>query len=358
MAKPLNPEVQRRLESYRRDYEGITGHPFSHFFCPILAVDEPIEEPAQLIMGHIINKAFEGASRARVVQRSDVDNFYGANFEADFEVLQYRGNFSPLEILADKNLGKKLGAKILLNDEPVSFTSHPSASGNKFVGVRLGDEPDAKVIKVKMNQEKFGEATNERWEIDVNKDLRIASVVSLIKAAHLTLFHLAGYKYALSAAGYHVGRGILGHFYRSNVGRTKEEILTESLKYFRKYGPMVRELRMVDHSYQGTVSDRKLLVCHTSSGGFWAQIVFLRTGRQLHIVMIPAFYSDDSVDTFDGFLSNDNERIQVSTVEFDRDGQRSTLYNDRKEIIWPKQGFRWPQTINERFFPSTVEAES
>ena len=358
MAKPLNPEVQRRLESYRRDYEGITGHPFSHFFCPILAVDEPIEEPAQLIMGHIINKAFEGASRAGSSNAVTSIISTAPTSRLTLKCSSTEVTSRRSKILADKNLGKKLGAKILLNDEPVSFTSHPSASGNKFVGVRLGDEPDAKVIKVKMNQEKFGEATNERWEIDVNKDLRIASVVSLIKAAHLTLFHLAGYKYALSAAGYHVGRGILGHFYRSNVGRTKEEILTESLKYFRKYGPMVRELRMVDHSYQGTVSDRKLLVCHTSSGGFWAQIVFLRTGRQLHIVMIPAFYSDDSVDTFDGFLSNDNERIQVSTVEFDRDGQRSTLYNDRKEIIWPKQGFRWPQTINERFFPSTVEAES
>ena len=269
MTRTINPEVQRRLDSYRRDYEGITGHPFNHFFCPILAVDEPIEEPHKLIMGHIINKAFEGASRAWVVQRSDVDNFYGTNFEADFEVLQYRDNCSRLGVLADKNLSRKLRPKLLLNDEPVSYTSHSSASGDRFVGVELDDETDAPTIKVKMSQQEFVKVTNEHWEIDINKDIRVAAVVSLIKAAHLTLFHLAGYRYALSAAGYYVGRGTLGHFYRAHAGRTKEELLIESLKYFRKYGHMVRELRIVENSYQGTVSDRKLLVCHTNSGGFW-----------------------------------------------------------------------------------------
>ncbi len=65
----------------------------------------------------------------------------------------------------------------------------------------------------------------------------------------------------------------------------------------------------------GTVAERKVLVCHGSSGDIWAQIVLVNAGYQLHAVMIPAFGSADAVPTFLDFLSNDNERLQVSTAE-------------------------------------------
>jgi len=69
--KPLHPEIEQRLQQYRRDYEVANGRPFEHFFCPILAIDER----AELIRGHVINKAYNGAPRTWVIQRADVDNF-------------------------------------------------------------------------------------------------------------------------------------------------------------------------------------------------------------------------------------------------------------------------------------------
>jgi len=55
-------------------------------------------------MGHIINEAFHGSPKSWVVQRQDVDRFYGSRFEADFEVIQYAGKKSVREYFTDKKL--------------------------------------------------------------------------------------------------------------------------------------------------------------------------------------------------------------------------------------------------------------
>jgi hypothetical protein len=59
-------------------------------------------------------------------------------------------------------------------------------------------------------------AAGKHWEIEISRDVRIPMMVSVIKAAHLTLFEMLGYRYALSLAGYFVGRQILGEFYLQN----------------------------------------------------------------------------------------------------------------------------------------------
>lgn len=48
-------EVTDRLEQHRADFASVTGAPFSHFFCPVLHVDEDTE----LCQGHIICQAFD-----------------------------------------------------------------------------------------------------------------------------------------------------------------------------------------------------------------------------------------------------------------------------------------------------------
>src|SRR5437016_3068719 len=75
MTDRLNIEV----EKLREEFHAETGNPFSHFFCPILHVDDPVP----LCEGHIINKAFRTCN-AWVPQRRDVDNFFGGMVEGDF----------------------------------------------------------------------------------------------------------------------------------------------------------------------------------------------------------------------------------------------------------------------------------
>ncbi|PQV62436.1 hypothetical protein B1R32_13611 [Abditibacterium utsteinense] len=72
------------LEALRADFKNVTGRPFEHFYCPILQRDGP----AELCMGHVVNKAFfdtsNRVSERCILQRKDVDNFYGSHFEPRF----------------------------------------------------------------------------------------------------------------------------------------------------------------------------------------------------------------------------------------------------------------------------------
>jgi hypothetical protein len=347
----MNSKVRQRLENYRKDYEEVEGRPFDHFFCPILGADEPIVMPNELIKGHIINQSFENAPGIWVVQRSDVDNFFGANFEADFETLQYRKKLTPINLLTNKDFVKKFSPKILLNAKPVKFTSQASPPPDRFVQVKLGDGPNVPSIGIKMSQQEFIEAAGERWEFTMFKDVRIPALVSLIKAAHLTTFHLLGYRYATSAAGLFIGREVLGRFYRSNIGRPRKEVLVNAWSYFREFANISRPLLHVEVEYQGTITDRRVLVCYATSGHIWAQIVLTRTADQMHAVMLPVFDFADSVPTFLDFLKNDNERIEVATGEFDTEKRRWTVYGDRRQQHWPKQGILYSEVPDPIEFP-------
>ena len=75
----MTGRLNARVEKLRADFQAETGHPFTHFFCPFLHVDEPVP----LREGHIINEAF-GTCDAWVPQRQDFDNLFGSKVEADF----------------------------------------------------------------------------------------------------------------------------------------------------------------------------------------------------------------------------------------------------------------------------------
>ena len=46
------------------------------------------DEDVALCKAHVINQASQNVSRVWTVQRQDIDNFHGSNFEADFVLLQ------------------------------------------------------------------------------------------------------------------------------------------------------------------------------------------------------------------------------------------------------------------------------
>jgi hypothetical protein len=69
----MNPKLAAKLVYHRRDFASVEGKSFKHFHCPILHIDEQYD----LQRGHIINEAFKGSPGSWVVQRTDVDSFYG-----------------------------------------------------------------------------------------------------------------------------------------------------------------------------------------------------------------------------------------------------------------------------------------
>lgn len=104
----------------RKDYAAINGSPFESFYCPILQTDEETE----LCMGHIVNESIPNSSRKRVVQRKDINGFYGAVVEADFATLiQARGK-GLLGAVFDTTLSKKVRPKMMLNGEECQYHAY------------------------------------------------------------------------------------------------------------------------------------------------------------------------------------------------------------------------------------------
>ena len=76
------------------------------------------------------------------------------------------------------------------------------------------ETPSGKEVKLilKMHPADLQAAASKKWRIAIERDYRLPALVSMIKAAYLTLFSMLGYRYALSAAGLEVGHSILGRF--------------------------------------------------------------------------------------------------------------------------------------------------
>jgi hypothetical protein len=328
--------VKSKLERLRANYAQIKGQPFTHFYCPILFKDEDVP----LCQAHIMNLSFPNSSRAWTVQRKDVDNFYGSKFETDFIALLYKENGSPGKVLADKTLSKRCHPRILVNDEPVSYFIAKDNIPEHFTPVEFHDEGQSVQLGLKMSPEDLSAVAEGEWEIEVVKDVRVPALVSLIKAAHLTLFEMLGYRYALSAGGYFVGRQVLGEFFCQNRDKSKHEVLENAHPFFREFASMVRPVQSFDLDLRGTITDGKLFVCRKSGHSPWALIVFVRTSQSLHAVMIPVFDQPDAVATFMGFLQDENESVEASLGCFEQDHWEI----DKKvgKIVWPKTGILYP----------------
>jgi hypothetical protein len=336
----MNPDVKARLELYRQDFEKHMGRSFEHFFCPILGVDEDVE----LQKGHIVNQAFDDSSPVWVVQRRDVDGFFGSLFEADFVKLQGMHSKTMADMFIDPKLNRQFRPGILRNDKPVQYTTRQTGLPDVFTPVILEDDEQSAIIGVKMTPEEILAAAGDKWELAVTKDIRIHSLVSLIKTAHLSLFHLLGYRYAAFTAGRFVGHDILGSFYLNNVKKPRQELLANAESYFREFEHMVRPMGINGMNFQGSISDRLMLVCVGTSGRLWAWIVFVKTAQLVHSVLIPTLTDGEAAATFMDFLRNDNETIMVTTARFDRSNGIWELSPHAKALKWPKSGVLYPPT--------------
>ncbi len=336
----MKASVKSKLENFKADFSELKGEPFNHFYCPILFKDEDVE----LCKAHIINGAFPNSSREWTIQRKDVDNFYGAYFEADFISIQYAQEGFSSNVLTDKKLSRQFSPKILANNESVDFFLARGEIPENFTRIIFEDEGEKVHLGLKMPQDEFFEAIKQDWEIEVAKDLRIPAIVSLIKAAHLTLFEMLGYRYVLSAGGMYVGRDILGEFFHQNKNEVKASVHENAIPYFREFANMVRPILSSDHSLKGTISDGLLHVCRGSNNTPWAFIVYISTSTFLHAVLIPIFDQPENVEKYLNFLNNEHESIEVSLCRYNQ--EQWEMSKNIIKIKWPKKGILYPNTIN------------
>jgi hypothetical protein len=270
----LNTDVQAKLEKLKINYSQVKGQPFSHFFCPILFRDENVP----LCKAHIVNEAFLNSARAWTIQRKDVDSFYGSTVEAEFLATQYNDH-THSNIFVDKKLSKLFKPQILVDGNPIDFFIADGQVPKQFTRLELNNDGQIIKLGIKMSNEDFLAAKDKNWEMSISKDVRMSALVSLIKAAHLTMFEMLGYQYALTAGSHFVGWNILGKFFIQNQNKSKPNIFKNAHPFFRVFAYMVRPVQQSGINFQGTITDNLLFICKEKCCPPWAHIVFVKTSQ-------------------------------------------------------------------------------
>jgi len=188
-------------------------------------------------------------------------------------------------------------------------------------------------------------AQPSKWSIETKKDLQLPALVSLIKAAHLSMFSVLGYHYVLSNAGRFIGQDILGGFYQPNRHlKNKRVAQAQALPFFRRYRHMVRLMQPHSSEIEGTLTDGHIRLCVGTSGNYWAMMIFVRTAQERHAVLLPYPESDASLATFLEFLRNDHEQIHVVHGKYEADNGRWVIDQDRRPVNWPKGIDTYPRS--------------
>lgn len=334
-------ETKSALSQLRDDFTAIEGKPFNHFFCPILWKDEA----AELCRGHVVNESFGGSVDTVILQRKDVDGFYGRVVEAEFQALIALKEKPFGEPMFDSKLNRTIRPRITIDGEDCRYYIFKGHKAPAHTLVRMERRGGSTVdLVVQKSPSDLAAADGKKCQLIIEGDYRIAALASLIKAAHLTLFYQLGYRYALSAAGAHIGHAILGTFFMENCNKSTLQARRAAASYFPEFATMVRPLELARRGvFRGTVEDNQLLAFYASSGTMFAIGVFVRTNELLHCVLIPNFEHADAVPIYLDFLANSNEWISAKVAMYDRGRGCWQTNNDKPiPIMWPKggEGFR------------------
>ena len=202
--------IDRERERLRKDYEHISELECEHFFCPILLEDTDKE----LCMGHVINDSIPDSSQHQVLQVKDVDGFYGSLVESSFAVLLKGKGGGSWRSLFDRALSRHLRPKIELDGQEVGHYVVSSADDTPHPVVKLVNEA-GEFIRVALKVTDDIKLDLCKVQVVVDCNYLAEATATLIKAAHLTMFALFGYRYVFHPAGYHLAK-ILQNFYIQN----------------------------------------------------------------------------------------------------------------------------------------------
>jgi hypothetical protein len=329
-------EVERARLRQQEDFTEVTGKPFEHFFCPLLLRDEPVE----LCMGHVIPQSLPDCVRSRVLQRKDIDNFYGRTAEADFGTLVEARGKGLKGIMQDPDLQRRIRPQLLMDGDRQKYYPFLGGKSPHHTRLSLQTEEGGKPVElvVAMKPEQFAVAQVKPCGFGFEYDCRLPTLVTMIKAAYLTLFRIHGYQFALSAGAFEIGRLLLGGFFLEH-GANEGKALQKALKKcFLPYKHMVRPIDgfVGDHPPRGTVEDYRSGICFGGSGKPFAQVVYIRVGAQSFGVLMPGYENADSVVAYHDFLKNDNEVLRVSSAWFNEQELQWEVSPEPMVTHWPK----------------------
>ena len=191
------------LQRLNQQYRDLTGQTVRNFVCPITLQDRPGEE---LCKGHVLNQSLVKASRAKVIQYKDVDNYFGESIEPHLVKWLNLPIAKPEDFI---KMAKTLTITGPDGEKIETFWAN-NAARVKFQQIDLY-RPDGSTFaspflkNVKLPPKKY-----KQMEIVWNVTLSNASILgSLLKAGYLAMFRMIGYSWVLNPAGDKVRRALL-----------------------------------------------------------------------------------------------------------------------------------------------------
>ncbi len=313
----------KRLEDLTRSLRsaGTNKKPKS-FLCPILQV----EEPALLCKGHIVPKAVRG--RTWVVQRRDVDNFYGQFAEAGFihgvrlramptfddavkYILKHR-----LARRADLSVIDGTGAKAPVHRTPKDAAGRELMIRSKEGAIDLDGE----------------------LSLAMDLDVRFDTLLTCLHTAHLGLFQASGYAYATSASGRFVANLLRDVYLQFSRQQRSSKSLAERNRLLaamcRTHANMVRPLPSIDGFHRELLSDpfRNFLLCWCGNRVF-ASVHLLQADSEWNAVME---YADIDQHAIAMMASTTPVSFKATLGRLENGVIRAApVSDDSSTIIWP-----------------------
>jgi hypothetical protein len=343
--------LNARLDELRVDYESVRGYPFEHFFCPFLHVDEPVP----LCKGHIINEAF-GTCNLWVPQRQDVDNFFGSKVEADFISAVQDRRKSAFEKWIDPKLNRRYRPQLVSKGVGIEYyltKEIKSLPGQTPLVVTnsSGDILSNIVLKKDPNEVKQLHAQDMQVVAVPPATFIPAIIASVLKAAHLTMFNLFGYRHVFSAVGLYLAE-ILRTFFEKFKETKKKSLATEVAAAFRPHASVISPTILNNPSVlAGTVIDNRVLVAIGGSEGPFAMGVLIPASiNDAFCVWLPSCHGK-TIDTYLGFLKEPPTSIRVKLLQF-------VPANDQENAHWATSMEEpIPLELNAKQFPQSPSGD-
>lgn len=291
------------------------------FLCPILRV----EESTLLCKGHIVPKAVQG--RTWVVQRKDVDNFYGSFAEAGFihgVKLRAMPTFEDgVKYVFKHGLARRANVSIYDGDG-AKASVHPTRkwAGGQEVLVRPIDGP----IDV-----------DRGLSLSINLDVGYETLLTCLHTAHLGIFEGAGYAYVSSSSGQFVAnllRDVYLHFSRLRGAKGCKFDRAHLAAMCQAYTNMVRPLNSVDEFNKRLREDpfRSFILCWCGDTVF-AAVHLLQADSEWNAVMV---YADLDKRAIAMMVSKEAVSFKATLGRIDNGAiWTDPLRDDSSRIVWP-----------------------
>jgi len=288
---------KKQLSNLNSDYESFKGGMVKKFVCPITLLDDP---DAELCDGHVLNKSIGKASSAKVIQRKDVDNYFGHSIEPELVKMLNIPISKPLEIMRkSRNL-----ALTAPDGKKISAFFGKSKARERFQQINLFDTDGETFASPFLKNGRLEHKYYNDLLIECDMKIKNFAVIgSIIKSGYLALFRIFGYRWIFSNAGEKVRRP-LSNFFHDKANKE------HSAKYFADFeGSYSIILNSEFNVMEDTLEGGSLLFhCTKFDHNLFALTCLFRVNNQMISVTLPYCQVErlylDTVSYYRTFLKN------------------------------------------------------